>query len=278
MAFPLGAGELSTLRCGMHWHCDLYKIHRRDGGAPLCVSTHDHDLPYLGDTYRPTAGEKYDEKSESGFAASDTELVGFIGPDTMTLVDIQRGVFDDARVDQHIFDWRRGKRYRTNVWWIDEVNQDGLLWRATLSSMARFMQQERGDAYFAGCSAVFGDHRCKKVIATSSGTVTSVAEVQLEFGSGVSAAVNTFALGFVRWLTGNNRNTICRVHSFASGTFGLTTPTRYHIRAGDTFEATPGCDGRATTCKNVHNNLPNYRGNERQGNARKLIINRGSIG
>ena len=277
MAFPLGAGERSTLRCMAHWHCDLYEIHRRDGGEPLRVSTLDREVVYLGHTYKPTAGERADEKSESGFASSDTELVGVIGPETITMVDLQRGVYSDAKVVQHIFDWMRGKRYRTNVWFVDEVVQDGLLWRAPLSSMARFLQQKKGDAYFSGCGAVFGDRRCKKVITTSSGTVTTVADPQLEFGSGVSAAANAFALGFVRWVTGNNRGTLCRVHSFASGTFGLSTPTRYHIRAGDTFEATPGCDGRATTCKNVHNNLEHFRGNERQGNARKLILSRGTI-
>jgi uncharacterized phage protein (TIGR02218 family) len=277
MAFPLGAGELSTLRCMTHWHCDLYEIHRRDGGEPLRISTLDREVPYQGHTYKPTAGERSDEKSESGFASSDTELVGVIGPETITMVDLQRGVYNDAKIVQRIFDWSRGKRYRTNVWFVDEVVQDGLLWRAPLSSMARFLQQKKGDAYYAGCPAVFGDRRCRKVITTSSGTVTSVVDPQLEFGSGVSASTNAFALGFVRWLTGNNKGTLCRVHSFASGTFGLSTPTRYHIRDGDTFEATPGCDGRATTCKNVHNNLANFRGNERQGNARKLIVNRGSV-
>ena len=277
MAFPLGAGELSTLRVRQHWRCDLYRLFRTDGKPPLCVSSHDTLIPYEGQIFRPTAGEQYDERVEAGMAAGTTELVGVVGPNTVSQVDIQRGVFDDQRLDQIIFDWRRRKRYRTNVWWIDEVVQDGDLWRAQLSTMGRFLQQTRGEAYYGTCPRVLGDHLCKVVVPSNPGTVTSVADPQMAFGSGVAGATGYYALGFVKWTSGNNRTRRSRVYRFNGGNFQLSEPTRFPVRVGDTFLASPGCDGRATTCKNTFANLANFRGNERQGNARQLGHNRGTI-
>lgn len=277
MAYPLGTGELSTLRASAHWHCDLYKITRPRGGMPVCVSTLDRKFTYLGNTYTPTAGQKSDEQADSGMAAGNTELIGVMGPQTMTLADVQRGVFDDARVDQYVVDWRRRKCYRHNVWWIDEVNQDGILWRATLTSMARFLEQIHGSIYQGTCTAVLGDSKCGATVTEDAGTVTSVVESNLEFGSGVGGLTNRFALGTVTWTGGNNTGRPTRVQAFASGTFALAEPTRFAIRVGDTFNARPGCDGRAITCKVSFSNLANYRGNERQGNSKQLILSRGTI-
>ena len=275
--FPLGQGELSTLHAKAHWHCDLYRIARIDGAPPLRVSTLDRKIIYKREVYNPTAGERYDEEFGNQFSGGNTELVGVICPDTVSQRDIQLGVFDDAKLDQFVVDWRRGKRYLHRVWYIDEVLQDGRLWRAQLSTMSRFLQQKMGNGYYFTCPAILGDARCKKVVTLSSGTVTSVADPQITFGSGVVAGTNLFALGSVTWTSGSNKGRRHRVYSFLSGSFVLAEPTRFAIKVGDTFTARPGCDGRATTCRNTHANLENFRGNERQGNAKQLILARGTI-
>jgi uncharacterized phage protein (TIGR02218 family) len=283
MAYPLGSNELSTLRSSSHWHCDLYKVSRLGGGPPLRFSTLDRDLPHGGFVYVPTAGERYDEEIGASLASGDTQIVGALSPSTITPVDVQRGVYNDARVDQYKVDWRRPdkKPYLHRVWWIDELTHNGRAWTATLSSSARFLQSKRGVVYNSTCGAVLGDDRCRKVVVKFSGTVGDVIDPTLEFESDLtSVATGRLSLGSITWDTGNNRGTVTRILANAStdGAVQLAVPTRFPIRTGDTFTAREGCDGLATTCKNVHDNLANYRGNERQKNAKQLILSRGTVG
>lgn len=277
MAYPVGANGLSTLRQRSHWHADFYRVQRRDGRT-IRVSTLDRKFVFRDEVYLPTANEKYDEASEAGHTTSDTELVGYLSPATVQIVDLQRGMFDDARVDQYCLDWLRGKIYLHQVWWVDDVQHNGRLWRAKLSGMGRFMEALKGSAYYSTCSAVLGDGDCRATVTTTSGTVTTVHDFQMEFeDTGITSPAGLFRLGSVRWATGNNKGTTSQILSYASGRFVLATPTRYQIRAGDTFVARPGCDGLATTCKNTFANLANFRGNERQKNAKQIVLNRGTV-
>lgn len=278
MSYPLGTGELATLRCRSHWHADLYKITPKGGGPAVRISTLDTKLWYLGEQYVPTAGDAFDATAESNLAGGDTELVGVLGPDTIQPVDVQRGTFDDARVDQYSFDWLRRKRYRHDVWWVDEVNQDGLLWRASLTSMSRFLQQVRGNAHSTICPAVLGDDKCGATVTEYTLSVSAVTDPQMELDcSGGPALQNHFQYGSLTWTTGNNRGVRSRVlASTAAGHIQLSQPTRFSIKVGDAFIARPGCDGLATTCKIKFANLLNFRGNERQRNSKQLILARGA--
>lgn len=281
MSYPLGQGELCTLRgASAHWHCTLFRVARRGGGPPLRLSTLDRQFVWRGEIYIPTAGERYDQEFAAALEAGDSQLLGALSPETVTPVDILRGVYDSARVDQYEVDWKREKRYRHDVWYVDEMTHNGRVWSAKLSTAARFLQRARGEVYNTTCPAILGDGRCKKVVTTYALTVSAVTDVQLEFaytpGVGTTFGSMLFALGSIEWTSGNNRGSLSRVFSSTNvGGFQLSTPTRFPIRVGDTFKARPGCDGLATTCKNVHNNLENFQGNERQRNSKQLIVNRG---
>lgn len=281
MAYPVGGNGLSTLRASSHWHADLFQVSKRNGGTPLRFSTLQRRFTYQGQVYVPTAGEKFDAEEFAGMAAGDTELVGSLSPSTIGLVDIQRGIYDDARIDQYVVDWRRPDKtpYQHFVWYVDDIQHNGRSWKAILSSSARFLQVTRGESYSFACPAVLGDDRCRATVTSYAGTITAIVDDQLEFESSVVAATGLFRLGQITWLTGNNRGTVCRVLASNStdGAFALAIPTRFRMRVGDTFEARPGCDGLATTCKNTHANLANFQGNERQRNSKQLIVARGQV-
>jgi uncharacterized phage protein (TIGR02218 family) len=282
MAYPLGGNCLSTLRATAHWHADLFDVvPRLDPTRALYLSSLDRQMRFEGRTYRPTAGELSDEELAAGMSGGDTQIMGALSPGGITLVNVQRGLWDEAEVVHRIVDWRRPtKHYLMQVWWIDEIEIDGRAWKATLSSSARFLQSTIGDVYHGSCPAVLGDDRCKATVPTYSGAVATVTDARHSFTlTGLpSLPDGRFRRGSVTWLTGNNRGTKSDVVESTAGTaMTLSSPTRFRIRVGDTFTARPGCDGLATTCKDVYGNLPNYRGNERQKNSKQLILNRGTV-
>lgn len=282
MPYVLGEGELATLRKPSHWHCNLFKVTRAGGGLPLLFTDSDRPQVYRSETYLPTAGDRYDQETEGALSVGSAQLIGALSPRTITSLDILRGVFDNARLDVYVFDWRLGKRYRHDLWFIEELTHDGCVWSATLTTSAKAMQRTVGDVYSSLCPAVLGDSRCGATVTTVDMTVSSVSDNQLEFSQSTNTALATgwFRFGTVEWLTGANKGTKQRVRASVqgspSGLFTLAFPTRFPIRVGDTFRATPGCDKLATTCKNKFGNLPRYRGNERQRNSKQLILSRGT--
>lgn len=281
MGYPLGGNALSTLRASVHWHADLFDVKAKLQPNVLRLSSLDRQIRFGGHTYTPTAGELSDEELAAGMSGGDTQIAGALSPNGITSVDILRGVWDDAEIVHRVIDWRRPtKHYLMQVWYVDEIVVDGRAWRAALSSSARFMQPTIGDLYHATCPAVLGDDLCKAVVPVYTGTVASVTTSRLAFTlTGLpSLPDGRLRLGQVTWNTGNNRGSRSDIVASTGNTaIELAVPTRFHIRVGDTFSARPGCDGLATTCKNVFNNLPNFRGNERQTNTKQLILNRGTV-
>jgi hypothetical protein len=71
-----------------------------------------------------------------------------------------------------------------------------------------------------------------------------------------------FALGLVKWLTGNNAGTYnqVRVWTQATSRIQLWGATRFNVQVGDTFEIVPGCDKKFSTCLAKFNNTINFRG------------------
>lgn len=279
MSYPLGQAALSTLRATAHWHCSLYRVSRRGGRGPLLISTLDRQMVFRGQTYMPTAGERYDAELAAALESGDTQILGCLSARGVTPVDIQLGVYDSAKVDEFQVDWRREKLYRHDVWYVDEIAHNGRVWSAKLSSLSRALKTAHGEIYNQGCGATLGDGRCKAIVATTSLTVTSVADSQLQFAFTVTGpttfADGYFALGSVEWITGSNRTVLSRVlTSVQSGIITLSAPVRFAIRVGDTLKIRPGCDGLASTCKNKFSNLLNFQNNERQKNAKQLIVNR----
>jgi uncharacterized phage protein (TIGR02218 family) len=119
-----------------------------------------------------------------------------------------------------------------------------------------------GEKYSQTCRASLGDSRCKVDIEALkvAFTVDSASG-----GSLVSADLNQangyWALGFIRWLTGDNAGTTSKVQSSAatSTSVFLMGPPFYAIQAGDTGEILPGCDKLRKTCLDKFNNVLNGR-------------------
>lgn len=71
-----------------------------------------------------------------------------------------------------------------------------------------------------------------------------------------------FALGAIKWLTGNNAGTYNQVRIWTQSTsrIQLWSTTGKTVQVGDTFEIIPGCDKTFPTCLAKFANTINYRG------------------
>jgi hypothetical protein len=108
-----------------------------------------------------------------------------------------------------------------------------------------------------------------KVTLTSSGAdfpaVTDLA-FWVETSTATSPALtntrNWFKFGYVKWLTGENKNLSMEVKEWDNVTSQITLflPMPRPIVANDQFEITPGCNRSLFTCKNKFNNVNNFRG------------------
>lgn len=78
----------------------------------------------------------------------------------------------------------------------------------------------------------------------------------------LNQAINFWATGYVRWLTGDNAGSL----SFVQASIGTSTILSFAqdpleaIQVGDTGTAFQGCDKAITTCRDKFNLVPNFRG------------------
>lgn len=70
-----------------------------------------------------------------------------------------------------------------------------------------------------------------------------------------------FALGSIKWITGDNAGTFNQVRVWTQSTshIQLWGTTRWTVQVGDTFEIVPGCDKRFPTCLDTFANTINFR-------------------
>jgi len=118
------------------------------------------------------------------------------------------------------------------------------------------------EKYSQTCRANLGDARCKIDIDALkiAFTVDSVSGGSL-VASELTQAPGHWALGYVKWLTGDNAGKTSQVASNDQPTTSLflTSPPFHPIQVGDTGEVFPGCDKLRATCIAKFNNLANMR-------------------
>jgi uncharacterized phage protein (TIGR02218 family) len=121
-----------------------------------------------------------------------------------------------------------------------------------------------GESYCQSCRNDLGDSNCQFPIfnLAFNFTVTAVTD-QLAFTVDTLAGQDddAFALGQIKWLTGNNKLLIADVRTNNSilKSVGLFYPMPRDLQVGDTGQLLLGCDKQLTTCFKKFNNVLNFR-------------------
>ena len=253
------AGGATTL-------CRAWAVERTDG-VVLGFTDHDRDLVFDGVTFEAESGFQATAAEVATNLSVDThEVAGALRSDAIAEEDLERGLYDSAKVTLWLVDWRDvASRVLVSRGTLGEVRRRGAEFEAEVVGLAERLNQPFGRAYLRDCDAVLGDARCgvdltapqwnaQAVIAEVLGPqryrVTGLGGVERGF----------FAQGTARWTSGANDGHRAHVKHQAGETVELWLAPPVTAAAGDALALTAGCDKTAETCRAKFSNFVNFRG------------------
>lgn len=252
-------GELTTL-------AELVKITRRDG-AVVAMTTHDVDIVYDGVTYKADASFSPTVFSQSAMKKDDDyEIEGVLDSSCLDESDIEKGLYDHARIDVFVCNWADLSQgvLRLRRGWLGEIVLREGRYTASLRGFHDLLAQKTGEAYAPSCRYDLGDGRCgvDLVALKVVGAVTSLSGRQVFCDIARGEAAGTFNDAVLTWTSGANAGARMEVYKWDldTRTFTLWLPMEEDIKIGDAYEVAPGCDKRFSTCRGRFNNGLNFGG------------------
>lgn len=268
-------GEVSTL--ALCWTIE------KGNGDVIRSTDHDRDIEittgrYAG-VYRAAANiTGSDVRSTSDMSVDNMEVDGAIQdelevPD-VTVAEIEAGLFDNSPVEVFGVNYNAPDEgqliERRGYLGIPARDSDGR-YKVEVRGMAQRLQQNIGWTYSERCNVVeFGDSRCgfDLVSATRTAVVTSVTSrrrFDIEITAGDPPPTPTYFDGAkLTFTSGDNADFFREVKraTLEGSTLTITTWEEFPEDAeiGDTLALPPACNRLLSTCRDVHNNIANFRG------------------
>lgn len=247
------AGETTTLAY-------LFRITRTDGVIKR-FTTHDVDITYSGFVFESSASfSALAIQTTAGLEVDNTDIDVLIDSAGITEADIMAGLYDFAVVEIFQVNYmalgdgqlnlRKGR--------LGEVSIRRGVFGAELRGLTQHLQQTIGRIYQRKCDADLGDARCLINLApfTVTGTVTLATSRQVFT---VSSAP-TLPGGKLTWTSGLNNGFGMEVKTIAGSVITLFLAMPYDVAIGDAYTVFAGCDKKLSTCRDVFNNVINFRG------------------
>jgi uncharacterized phage protein (TIGR02218 family) len=268
------AGDLTTV-------CTCWRIARVDG-PELFYTNHDVDVVFDGDTYEADEGwVPTGLEAKEDLSVDNMEAVCFLRATKFNEADVAAGLYDYATLDVFIINYEdtsMGVMYLAQGWILGQVQIRDQVAQVEVRSKSQLLQQNVVELYSPGCRAELGDSRCGVVLDsafTDSGAVTDVTGRSIFTNSawavsGASGGSDPYKFGKLTWTTsgssggGSNLNDgfsmEVKSFDFDIGEFTLFSAMPYEITVGDTFDVMFGCDKSLATCRDVFDNVVNFRG------------------
>jgi uncharacterized phage protein (TIGR02218 family) len=269
---------MKTLPEGMQAHLDsgattlclCWMLTRRDG-VRFGFTDHDRTLSFDGVEFLPQTGFSASAiESGADLSVPNLEAEGALSSDALDEAALAAGRFDAATVEIWCVNWRdAAQRALLRKGALGEVKRGGLHFSAEIRGLAQALDQTVGRLYQRACDADLGDARCGVDLAgpafRGGGTVVSVTDAAAFRAGGLDAFADAaFTGGRVAWTGGANQGRVVevRAHRRVGGVavLDLWEAMSEPVAAGDTFDATAGCDKSLATCRDRFANLVNFRG------------------
>lgn len=253
-----GAGLTAHLQGDTTTLCYCWRIQRRDGTV-FGFTDHSGDVICDGTTYRATTGVTTTKMVRSlGLSVDNLDLEGAIDDDALTALDIERGLFDDARVDLRIVNWSDPTQFdylARGTFGNARMVEDGF--EVEFRSRAHVLNQPTGRIYQRTCDAKLGDARCGVNLPALAVTAT-VASVtgQVVIITSLAQPADWFSLGLLVDATGARH----KIKSHSGTRLILWEQPVVAPLVASTVTLTPGCRQTNAVCKAKFNNLVNFQG------------------
>jgi len=272
MTLSVPTAMQNALDSGFTTFCTLIKLTRTDGFEFL-FTDHDKNIVFETKTYKSKSGfDSSAVQSTSGLSVDNLDFNAIIDDDDITTIDLKSGLFNGAAVEVLLVDFTNlvtGNKVIQKIGTLGDVTvRDNGSYYTEVRGLSNRLQNRIGFVYTPLCNArQLGDSRCNFNLSGSS-FVTSVLAVTNNrvFTHNTSTqATGYFNHGIIEWLGGSANNGYkmeVKSYTFSAGvgTFTLQLPMPKNIVVGNSFRAIRGCDRRFDTCKNVFNNVNNFRG------------------
>lgn len=243
----------------------LWRVERQDERV-FGFTDHDREITFEGVVYEPSSA--FDASaiaSRSEAAVDNLEIAGILDSAGITETDIEAGRWDGAIVTVMRVNWADlsmgAEIIRSGT--SGTVQRSGGRYVAEIRGLKQALQNEVGDVVTANCTADLGDTRCKVGLGSHTYAVSvlsSPSRAQLTF-TGATVPAGTFTRGHVRFTSGANVGITREVKFHDAGdVVEFELPFPFDIEAGDLLDAVRGCDKTKATCKDVFDNVVNFRG------------------
>lgn len=243
----------------------------RQDGLVQGFTTLDRDLTIDGVTYRAaTSLDPSAVQASVDLRADNLDLVGALSDDSIRVEDVLAGVYERALIDIFLVDYQNppaAVAAGTVIWLATAVMQrvevrDGQF-VAELAGLTEALQKETLELYTPTCRArQLGDLRCKVNLTpwTFALTVVSIIDEKTFTHSGAAQSDGFFQHGLLTWSTGPNAGRVVTVKRYQGGVVTLLEDLPALPAAGHAFKVVRGCDRRFATCRDVFQNVENFRG------------------
>lgn len=261
----LSADFRARLASGVTTLAHAWRVTRADG-AVFGFTDHDRDLIIAGVTFAAATGFRTGATEKGLGAGIDASRIeGALSASAITTGDLERGLWDGARVDVLRVDWTDPSlRVHLFTGRLGDVRQGPAAFLADLRGLDAVLDVPFGRVYSRFCDADVGDARCGVDLATSAfrgeGVVATVLDTRTFRAEGVGSFANGwFTQGRIAWTDGGVGDVAAHRVAGDHVTIELVTPTPA-IAEGAAFVVTAGCDKRAPTCRTKFANILNFRG------------------
>lgn len=254
--------------------CRLLRFDLRNGESHG-LTTLDRDVVYQGVTYSAING--FDSNviaSDTSYSVDNSEAYALLSADIpgITIDMARRGALDDAAWEMLLVNYEDLSMGHVlldagDVGEVKVVKET--IFMPELLSYAMRLRNTIGGVDSRTCRAVFGTpaagHTGCGVDAEPlwvNGTVDALgAEPGRIFTSSAFTGAGSLVPGRVQWLGGNNvSERLYQIEVFETDTVMLFEPLPFDIEVGDTFRFRPDCDKRFATCRDVWNNMLDFKG------------------
>jgi uncharacterized phage protein (TIGR02218 family) len=244
----------------------LWRVTLADGRV-LGFTDHDRPLVVDGVTHRAATGLGASEVvARADLSIGGGEIDGALDSETITVADLEAGLWDGAAIEIELVDWSAPDRrllLRRGV--LGDVSRLDGAFRAEVRSLAHRLDETRGRLFQHGCDADLGDARCGATLAWHAATVVAVRDRRRLVLSGVeSIDEGNFDRGLLTVVDGaaaGARREI-RVHRAEPDGTGieLWQALTETVAVGDRVRVAEGCDKRFETCRDRFAAAVRFRG------------------
>ncbi len=213
--------------------------------------------------------------NETGLESSGLEVDAVFKLDIISEEDIASGKWDSAYFEVFVLNYLVPTMGELVMFsgTIGDVKTYGTRFKAEGRPLTSKATQEIGTLYAPKCDVLMlGDSRCKVNlnanaggdggIITVTGSVTTGGSSQKFFDTSRTQPTGYFNYGVIEFTSGDLDGFKAEVKSYiqTGGEIELQIPMTRVIEAGTTYKLIRGCDRKHGTCKNIYNNLKNFRG------------------